>query len=133
MIKYKNTKVIEVTDWDNLITETYGKPYSFQQQDGCKSRGVHVLTIPSQYAESNDLEMNENILFEINGDEMGVKFNTWLNTSVEEINKKHPERYRGQNNLFWDRNFYPDVDVIANDLHKKGLIEKGEYTINIDW
>ena len=35
--------------------------------------------------------------------------------------------------LFWERNFYPDVQMIANNLHAKGLIEAGDYVIDIDW
>ncbi len=129
--------MIEVSDWDNLVTETYGKPYSFQQQNGCQSRGIYNLTVPSEY--SNDEEMNDEIPFEINGEEMGVKFQVWLDTSVEEVNQKFeeitgkPESYSNQNDLFWDRNFYPDIETVANDLYKRGLIEAGDYSINIDW
>jgi hypothetical protein len=35
--------------------------------------------------------------------------------------------------MWWERNFYPDVQMIANDLHAKGLLDAGEYVINIDW
>lgn len=28
---------------------------------------------------------------------------------------------------------YPDVQMIANDLHAKGLLEAGDYCIEIDW
>lgn len=38
-LKTKTQKVIEVSDWDNLVQETYGRPYNFQQQYGCQSRG----------------------------------------------------------------------------------------------
>lgn len=34
----KTIKQIDVSDWDALVTKTYGRPYSFQQQDGCKER-----------------------------------------------------------------------------------------------
>lgn len=36
MIKTKSVKIIEVNDFDNLVSKTYGRTYSFQQQDGCK-------------------------------------------------------------------------------------------------
>lgn len=137
MLKYKTERVVEVRDWDRLVEQTYKKPYSFQQQDGCQSRGVVHITIPSE--EAYDDEMNDEIPFKINGDEMGVKFQVWLNTTVEEVNAKFeevngkPESYTGQNSLFWERNFYPELQTVANDLHDKGLIEAGNYTINIDW
>jgi len=35
--------------------------------------------------------------------------------------------------MWWERNFYPDVEMIANDLHKRGILEAGEYVIDIDW
>lgn len=40
MLKYTNKKVISVQDWDELVQETYGKPYSFQQQNGCQDREI---------------------------------------------------------------------------------------------
>jgi hypothetical protein len=42
----KNVKMIEVSDWDDLISKTYERPYSFQQQEGCKGRGTFNLDIP---------------------------------------------------------------------------------------
>lgn len=151
MLKIKNVKMIEVSDWDNLVSKTYDKPYSFQQQDGCQQRGIVNITIPS---ESWEEEMNDKITEVINNEhEMGVKFEIWLNrdrneplnpskkelkqcnyywgeTEEDEIKWKQEPRHIY---MFWERNFYPNLQTLANDLHKKGLIEAGEYTINIDW
>lgn len=55
---------------------------------------------------------------------------------VETDPKEHEEKmgwHDWQLNLFWERNFYPDIHVIANDLCKKGLLLAGEYDIKIDW
>jgi hypothetical protein len=129
MIKTKNVKMIDVDDWDNLVTSTYGRPYNFQQQDDCQSRGIFHLSIPSEY--TNDNEMNDEIPEVVNGNEMGVKFKKWL-----ERDPKQPvggETDDWMIELWWERNFYPDIHTVANDLYDKGLIEAGEYTINIDW
>ena len=131
MIKYTQKKVIRVGDFDNLVIETYGKPYSFQQQDGCKSRGSFNFSIPNKWG-VEDYE-NTEIPFVVNGDEMGVSFETWLNTTEEDINKHFNPNHRWEAGSFWSRNFYPHVDMIINDLHSKGLIEEGEYVIGIDW
>lgn len=151
MIKIKNVKMIEVSDWDELVSDTYGKPYSFQQQDGCQPRGVVNITIPDETYEE---EMNDSIPEVINDEyEMGVKFDVWLkrdpneplNPSKEELKKCN--YYWGKTeedeikwkqdeshiNMFFERNFYPNIQTVANDLHKKGLIEAGEYSIRIDW
>lgn len=151
MLKYTNVKTIDLTDWDQLVRETYGKPYSFQQQDGCQSRGSFNISVPSE--DSNDKYMNKSIPEVINGVEMGVKFDIWLKRSPDEpLNPTKQELktcgyYWGKTeedemewkqseshiNLFWERNFYPDIYTLANDLYNKGLIEAGDYVINIDW
>lgn len=129
MLKYTNKKIIEVSDWDSLVQETYGRIYSFQQQDGCKDRGIFNIEIPSKY--TNDEAMYDNISEEINGEELGVKFATWLARDPEApVNGDSTDFMI---TLFWERNFYPDIYTVANDLYNKGLIEKGEYLINIDW
>jgi hypothetical protein len=128
---YKNKKVIEVRDWDSLVEKTYGKPYSFQQQQGCQGRGLFELEIPSE--ETNDEEMSDSIPEEINGEEMGVKFAVWLARDSKQPLAGRTEQAQWEINLFWERNFYPDINTVANDLYQKGLIENGEYLINIDW
>ena len=131
MIKYKIEKVIDVDDWDKLVKETYGKPYSFQQQDGCRDRGVVHISVPCDYANGEDEEMNDSIPKVINGNEMGVKFAVWLTSDPKEWNGDAGDRMFVD--MFWERNFYPSIYMVANDLYEKGLIEKGNYTIDIDW
>jgi hypothetical protein len=151
MIKSKTVKMIDVSDWDKLVEKTYGRPYSFQQQDGCKGRGTFNLTVPAD--ESCDDEMNDTIPEIINGGIMGVKFEKWLerdpneplNPTKEELTKcsyywektkKDELKWKQDKShikLFWERNFYPDVYTVANDLYEKGLIEAGDYVIDIDW
>jgi hypothetical protein len=62
-----------------------------------------------------------------------VSFKSWL----ERDPKQKLSNPRDQNDwslgMWWERNFYPNVDMVINDLHSKGLLEAGEYTINIDW
>lgn len=130
MIKTKLTQVIDVSDWDDLVSTTYGKPYSFQQQEGCKERQRVRIRVPVDYPEDFD---NTGIPFEVNGREMGVSFETWLNTSPEETNKNFNINYPWENVLFWYRNFYPHEDMIINDLNSRGLLPDGEYSIDIDW
>ena len=46
MLKYERVNFVDVGDWDNFVTETYGKPYCFQQQYGCKERWTYEFTVP---------------------------------------------------------------------------------------
>ena len=126
---YTIQKVIDVSDWDDLVSSTYNRPYSFQQQDGCKERQRVHITIPD---DPYDYE-NDSVPEVVNGEEMGVSFKAWLERSPKQplAGEEHADPF--YLSLFWERNFYPDVQMVANDLHAKGLIDAGDYVIDIDW
>jgi len=129
MLKYFKKNFIDMGDWDNLVTTTYKRPYNFQQQEGCKPRGIVSFSAPDKYTE--DEEMNDTIPEIVNGNKMGVKFEVWLARNPKQKIPNQTQPYELE--LFWERNFYPDFQTIVNDLYKKGLILKGDYIINIDW
>lgn len=127
-MKIRTEKVIDVSDWDKLVEKTYGRIYSFQQQDGCKPRGSWRFKVPSD--EYDDYE-NDNVPEIVNGSKRGVSFAAWLARDPKQPIKD--QRYDFELDLWWRRNFYPDFQMIANDLHAKGLLEAGSYMIDIDW
>ncbi|MNY78275.1 hypothetical protein D3C86_2184560 [compost metagenome] len=64
---------------------------------------------------------------------MGVSFRAWLERDPnQKIPNPHQFSFDGTE-LWWERNFYPDAQMVLNDLHQKGLIAAGEYVIDIDW
>lgn len=131
----KTIQLIEVYDWDNLVQKTYGRPYSFQQQDGCKERGTVYLSVPSSEKEAATYDYdNDSIPEVVNGKVMGVSFKAWLERNPKQ-KLDSPDKWVSDNgiSLFWERNFYPAVEMIAYDLFKKGLLPAGKYLINIDW
>lgn len=119
MLEYELVKFVEVNDWDNLIRETYGKPYNFQQQDGCKERQVVDITVPTYDKDYED------------GNE-GVSFKTWLARDPEQPTDDS-EQYAWRLSMFWERDFYPNINMLINDLYSRNLLEEGNYKINIDW
>lgn len=129
-LKIKTEKVIEESDWNDLVKETYGRPYNFQQQSGCQDRGNFYLTVPD---DAEDFE-NDVVPEEVNHEEMGVLFKAWLERDPKQKLNSEDEWDREHGlSLWWERNFYPNIQMVANDLHEKGLLEAGDYTINIDW
>lgn len=122
----KTKQVIEVSVWDAIVQETYGRPYSFQQQDGCQSRGAVPFTVPK---EAIDYE-NDTLPEKVNGEQRGVSFAAWLARDPKAPVAGRTDYSIG---LWWHRNFYPEFQMVANDLHAKGLLEAGEHTILIDW
>ena len=115
-IKTETVQIITLQELNHVVSTTYEKQYDFQQQDGCRERGHHKVTVPT---EGRDYE-NDTLPYASR--EMGVSFAAWL--------ARKPDVDR---TLWWDRNFYPHLDMILNDLHGKGIIDEGEYMIAIDW
>ena len=131
-LKIKTEKVIEDSDWDELVRDTYGRPYIFQQQDHCQSRGNFYLTVPD---DADDFE-NDTVPEIVNHNEMGVSFNAWLERDPKQELKDEEMGIRSEQwaiDMWWARNFYPNIQMVANDLHVKGLLDAGDYTININW
>ena len=124
----KTIQAIDCDDWDNLVVETYGRPYCLQQQNGCMERGTMHLSVPSEWTDDYEAET---IPEKVNGEEMGVSFAAWLARDPEQ--QLPSDRQPWSLELFWHRNFYPNMEMVANDLHAKGLLPAGEYTIIIDW
>jgi hypothetical protein len=130
MLKYRDVKLIELSDWNNLVSTTYGRQYCFQQQDGCKGRGIWGFRVPDYYDFPSDFE-NDSVPEVVNGPKMGVSFKAWIS---RDPNQPIPnQRYDWELRLFWERNFYPNIQMIINDLYSKKLLDAGEYVINIDW
>lgn len=130
-MKIQTKKVIDVSDWDDLVKKTYGRPYSFQQQDGCRERGTFKFTVPD---EAEDFE-GESVPEVVNAEEMGVTFAAWLKRDPKQSlsEKEMCRKEQWAIDLWWERNFYPAFQMVANDLHAKGLLEAGEYVIDMDW
>jgi len=128
-MKIHTIKVIPVSEWDKLVTETYGKPYSFQQQDGCRPREMFEISVPDicEY-ETPHAEIPEDWA----GNIMCVDFEVWLKTDPETQKARNGwDDYKLES--FWNRSFYPSLEMLINDLHKRGLLEEGEYSIDLDW
>jgi hypothetical protein len=127
-LDYETVRLVKLHDWDELVQETYGRPYKFQQQDGCKDRGTFALTVPDRL---RDYE-NDSVPEVVNGSEMGVSLKGWLARDPKQPFADGATSEFGLG-LWWHRNFYPHIQAVANDLHAKGLLEAGDYLINIDW
>lgn len=124
---------IPLDEWDKVVSETYGRPYSFQQQNGCVGRGTHNFNVPD---EAYDEHMNDSVPEVVNHETRGVKFAVWKARDPKQPLGADAYDVRKEDwaiKLWWHRNFYPDFQTVANDLHAKGLLDAGEHTIIIDW
>src|SRR5574343_1183830 len=103
----KNVNIFQLNEFDELIKKEYNKKYySFQQQDGCKDRGIEYFTIPINDPE--DLDNLSMIEDDVKNNRLsvyrGVKFEEWL------LKDKDFKWFIGkereyENALLWERNF----------------------------
>lgn len=129
-IQTKTEQVIQDQDWDSLVIDTYKRPYALQQQDGCHDRGRINITVPDKY--SYDFERDA-VPENVNDPIMGVSFKAWLARDPKQLLSNPEDQLSFCLDMWWERNFYPHISMIINDLYAKGLLEAGEYSINIDW
>lgn len=122
MLQYKIVKLIDNSDFDQLVQDTYKKPYRIQQTEGCLERQCFSFKANKDLNFAEDLP--KNVEFDYEGE--GVDFETWVNTPYTET-----DDYRV--NLFWERSFHPYFNDLVLDLCKKGLIKEGEYSMKISW
>ena len=131
-MKTRNVTIIDVDEWNKTVEKIYKRPYSFQQQDGCKERGIFYFSVPD---DSDDFE-NDTLPEKSNHEEMGVSFAAWLKRDPKQalsIPDDGLESADWNIRLWWKRNFYPEFQTLANDLCSRGELKAGKYAIEIDW
>lgn len=139
----KQVHYLSDSEWDAFVSEVYGKPYCLQQQDDCYPNGstkrftvdakdVGVAPNPDYWVHPRDY------CFEIKPtdslddiEEQGVGLDAWLARDPKE--PLPVQVYDHELELFWQHNFYPVFDDVVTDLASRGLLEPGEYVIDISW
>jgi hypothetical protein len=134
IMQYTTVKLIDEIYWSNFVSDTYGKHYRFQQQEGCQNNGsYHLLEVPNY--NTDEYIFHDKIHEIVNGSNMGVKFENWLERDPKQ-HLKNGKLVRDEQwaiDLWWERNFYPCVETVANDLHSRGVLDAGTYIITINW
>lgn len=129
-LQYKNVKLIDSSDFDELVEAIYNIPYCFQQQDGCIDRGFYPIeVIEDEEWLDDDYLKSPKESFYLDCDIFGVDFQSWKNFKASDF--KHFQDWKSQ--LIFHRHFYPKTEILLHDLCKRGVIEAGKYYIEVDW
>jgi hypothetical protein len=110
----KQVTLIHESEFSKLVREIYGRPYQFQQQgDMMGQNTIRRFSVPAEPM----------------GDHwQAVPLQEWLDATPP---ADEPGNFKER--LRWLREFYPEMEDIVNDLHARGLIEKGDYALHIWW
>jgi hypothetical protein len=130
-ISFEQVKLIEEVKWSEFVSEIYNRPYRFRVQNGCMDIVRFRFSVPD---DAEDFS-NKTIPEILNGDERGVSFSAWLERDPKILLKDQFTDILAQCRtiMWWERKFYPKFQMVANDLHKRGMLDAGDYLINIDW
>lgn len=127
MFNIQSVYHLEDSELDNIIKQVYKRPFNFQQQAGCKERGIEKFSVPDAWTGDFD---NYELPEVVNHAEVGVSFAAWLKRDPTQLIKGGS---KDATIMWWERNFYPSTQMVLNDLHDRGLIPSGEYVVSIDW
>lgn len=107
-------------EFSDLVRKIYGRPYQFQQQGDMMGQDtIYRFSVPATPL----------------GDHwQAVPFQQWLDADPPTpATDGGFDRDRFSEELRWDREFYPEVEDVINDLHRRGLIDEGEYAMHVWW
>ena len=109
-MKVTKVNLIWESEFSQLVEDTYGRPYKLQQQgDMLHQESMVRLSVP------------------------GEVFDHWQATTLEEwVAAEYPSP-KFDYDFQWEREFYPQLEEVANDLHERGLLDEGEYVLHVWW
>lgn len=108
MIESKQVGLIWEKSFNDLVVDTYERPYVFQQQRMLGQDSIFLFDVPSPSTED------------------AFNFAQWVAAPPPNVSDWR-ERLR------WEREFYPPFEDLINDLHQRGLIAAGNYALHIWW
>ncbi|WP_040828909.1 hypothetical protein [Nocardia jiangxiensis] len=119
MIKLgKTVTLINERDFSALVTKTYQRPYSFQQQGNMMGQDtIHEFSLPLEYEFDDDDDYGWN----------GPSLLEWCTAPLGEF------EYKWQRDMHWHREYYPEFEAVITDLYARGLIPAGDYALHISW
>jgi hypothetical protein len=126
-MKVSKKLFIDVDDWNDFVESVYGRPYSFEKQEGGRERGVYLFSVPTYFKDYKDDSVEDRHC------SWGVSFEAWKNADPSSNPLDVECVYDWRIKLAWKRSFYPDVTMVINDLYSRGLLDEGDYVINLDW
>lgn len=119
----KPVLLIWEAEFSQLVRDTYGRPYQLQQQDGCLGQETIVsVKVPDKPRTWLADDAGRPPTLEV-----------WVAATPPEPMTDAWDGDLHREHLRWHREFYPELQDVVNDLHRRGLMAAGEYVIHIWW
>lgn len=117
-IRVQDVKLIHESELSKRVAEMFERPYQLQQQgDMLGQDSVVIADVPAE-------------------PEFDLDLPSFLEWSTRDVNLEPPGEswhYPWQRELWWHREFYPDLQEVLNELHRLGELPEGKYAIHVWW
>lgn len=146
-LKVVTKQIIDESDFSKLVSDTYGRPYRLQQQEPLMNQDSYMpIQVPNDWhaADKDHARLRkwieENPPQYVDGQEPTYpSFKEWLDRDANAYVGGR-DMYEGWGDpggfwytLWWERAFFPPLGEVIDDLHKRGLLDEGEYLIHAWW
>lgn len=110
-------------DFSKYVSEHYGRPYRLQQQGDMMAQeaSIRFSVPPTDWYDENPT------LAEWQAATPPAAERPDFTTDREGWQKHLDDQLR------WDRDYYPDLETVVKDLYEKGLLDAGDYIIYAWW
>lgn len=109
-LKSETVKLIWESDFSKLVSETYGRPYQFQQQGDMMGQDtIYKFSIPDATWHPTPEDAAKDI-------------QEWIND---------PREFKYEFEA--ERECYPPIESVIVDLHERGIIDPGDYALHVWW
>lgn len=108
--------VLSETTFSKYVSELYGRPYQLQQQGDMLAQESSVALIVPEPEDWNENPSLAEWLAATPPEEQGLGLSELLNEEMR-----------------WERQYYPSLEAVGNDLHARGLLDVGYYIIHVSW
>ncbi|WP_043736189.1 hypothetical protein [Nocardia asiatica] len=103
--------LIDENTFSALVSHLHARPYRLQQQgDGLPQNTIVKITVPA-----------------LEHDWPGIPLAEWAATPIGDYT------YPWQAETHWEREYYPCLEDVVNDLHARGLLAAGNYALHVRW
>ena len=117
-LSHYQATVLHESEFSDLVRQTFERPYSLQQQGDMHSQESFVrFDVPADREEEEHWQ--------------AVSMEEWLAATPPDPEDRSMEAFTDR--LRWDREFYPQLDSVANELHARGQLDAGTYVLHVWW
>lgn len=147
-MKIETVHKIWESEFSDLVSEVYGRPYRLQQQGDCYAQDsiIEITATEEDYPDDwvpyeDEITLEKWLSADPNAPIRNPRYDQYRELALQHPGKGYEKLEKDEwegpgtttHDLYWEREFYPPLEDLVNDLCKKGKIPAGDYVIHVWW